>query len=309
LKISKEVKIGLTIITAIVITLVGFRFMRDVPVFSQPMQVEATFDKVDGLTVGSIVYLKGVKVGSVSKMELLPSDSVKVTMTLERLTDIPDNSVAYLTSLSLIEGKSIVLEKGDSDDSVESGEEIKGVYVDSIVEVFASRGEELGEDLTSTFTELNKFLNQLNQTIDDETRESVNETFNNAAEATGALSNILQEKKEEIDKAIDAASRTMQQIDTLATDNRTKVDSLVFHLEENVRELKETRENLDRSLVSLNEILDKVNNGDGTFSKLVNDPSLYNNIDSMTVEMTRLLKGINENPGRYLKHMKMVEVF
>ncbi len=309
MKINKEVKIGLTIITAIIITLVGFRFMRDVPLFSQPMQIEATFPKVDGLTVGSIVYHKGVKVGSVSRMELLPSDSVKVTMTLERITNIPEGSIAYLTSLSLIEGKSIVLEKGDSDRIVDSGDEIEGVYVDSIVEVFADRGDELGQDLSSTFTELNKFLNQLNKTIDDQTRQSVNETFNNAAEATGALSTILREKKQEIDKAIDAASRTMQQIDTLATDNRTKVDSLFFHLEKNVRELEETRENLDKSLVSLNEILEKVNNGDGTFSRLVNDPSLYNNIDSMAVEMTRLLKGINEDPGRYLKHMKMIEVF
>jgi len=309
LKISNEIKIGLTVIIAIIITLIGFRFMRDVPLFTQPIEIKSTFHRVDGLTVGSIVYVKGVKVGSVKEMRLLPSDSVQVTMNLEGITAIPKGSVAYLTALSLIEGKSIVLEKSDSDEYVETGDEIKGAYVETIVEVFAEKGEELGQDLSSTFTELNQFLNQLNKTIDDETRQSVSETFNNAERATRALSNILEEKKEDIDRAINATSRTMQQIDTLATDNRTKVDSLLFHLEENVRELKGTRENLNRSIVSLNEILEKVNNGDGTFSRMVNDPSLYNNIDSMAVEMTRLLKGINEDPGNYLKHMKMIEIF
>lgn len=309
MKISNEIKIGLTVIIAIIITLIGFRFMRDVPLFTQPIEIKSTFHRVDGLTVGSIVYVKGVKVGSVKEMRLLPSDSVQVTMNLEGITAIPKGSVAYLTALSLIEGKSIVLEKSDSDEYVETGDEIKGAYVETIVEVFAEKGEELGQDLSSTFTELNQFLNQLNKTIDDETRQSVSETFNNAERATRALSNILEEKKEDIDRAINATSRTMQQIDTLATDNRTKVDSLLFHLEENVRELKGTRENLNRSIVSLNEILEKVNNGDGTFSRMVNDPSLYNNIDSMAVEMTRLLKGINEDPGNYLKHMKMIEIF
>ncbi|MGF1671511.1 MAG: MlaD family protein [Balneolaceae bacterium] len=309
MKISNEVKIGLTVLIAIIITLVGFRFMRDVPIFAQAQEIEAKFHRVDGLTEGSIIYLNGVKIGSVKSMELLPTDSVRVVMRIERVTDIPDNSVAYITSLSLIEGKSIVLRKGDSRVFVESGDEIEGVYVDSIVEVFAEKGEELGQDLSATFTELNKFLNQLNETIDDQTRISLNETFNNAARATHTLSEILQDKKQDIDAAIAAASRTMQHIDTLASDNRVKVDSLFYHLEKNVRELEETRKNLDKSLTSLNEILEKVNQGDGTFGKMVNDPSLYNNIDSMAVEMTRLIKGINEEPGRFLRHMKLIEIF
>jgi hypothetical protein len=42
---------------------------------------------------------------------------------------------------------------------------------------------------------------------------------------------------------------------------------------------------------------------------MVNDPSLYNNLDELTNELNELVKGINEDPGRYLKHMNLIEVF
>jgi len=309
LKISNEVKIGLTVLVAFIITLIGFRFMRDVPIFSQAKILETTFQRVNGLTEGSIVYLNGVKVGSVSRIELMPNDSVRVIMNMERLEGIPKGTIAQLTSLSLIEGKSIVLAKGDSPEIVDSGQRIKGVYVDSIIEVLSEKGEDLGQDLSATFTELNAFLNKLNDTINEGTKKNFNETFSNAAKATGTLANMLQEKQVEIDKAIDAASRTMQQIDTLTSNNRGRVDSLLTHLETNMKEIEVTRRNLDQSLESLNELLERVNNGDGTFGKLVNDSSLYNNTDSLAVEMKKLMKEFNENPRKFLKHMNIIEVF
>ncbi len=309
MKISNEVKIGLTVLVATVITLIGFRFMRDVPVFSQARILETTFQRVDGLTEGSIVYLNGVKVGSVSRIELMPNDSVRVIMTMERLEGIPKGTVARLTALSLIEGKSIVLEKGDSSEIVEPGQKIEGVYIDSIIEVLSEKGEVLGEDLSSTFTELNAFLNSLNETIDEGTKKDLNETFSNTARATETLANLFESKQAEIDKTISAASRAMQQIDTLTSNNREKIDSLIVYLETNMKEIEVTRRNLDQSLESLNELLEKVNNGDGTFSKLVNDDSLYNNTDSLAVEMKKLLKELNENPRKFLKHMNIIEVF
>jgi uncharacterized protein involved in exopolysaccharide biosynthesis len=98
-------------------------------------------------------------------------------------------------------------------------------------------------------------------------------------------------------------------LDTLATNNRPKVDSLMTSLEENVRELSVVREELETASASLNQLLDKLNNGEGTMGKLINDPSVYENLDSLTIELNKLVKGINEDPGKYLKHMSIIEVF
>jgi len=306
---KNEVKIGLTVLLAIIVAIVGFRFMRDVPIFRQTLEITAVFDRGDGINRGSLVNLKGVKVGSVSRVRLTPENRVRVTMQLDEDLQIPENSEAHLTSLGIVEGKSIVIQLGDSEKDVGYGGEIDGVYIEGVTEVLGSKGEELAGDVSESLSELNQFLRQLNATLDDETRTSVDQTLKNADETMKILSETLDNNQRDIDNAIKSASRTMMQLDTLTTDNRPRVDSLLASLEENVSELHKVRTELEEATTNLNQILDKVNRGEGTMGKLVNDPSLYENLDQLTKEMNTLVKGINEDPGRYLKHMSIIEVF
>jgi hypothetical protein len=61
--------------------------------------------------------------------------------------------------------------------------------------------------------------------------------------------------------------------------------------------------------LSLNDILGKINEGTGTFGKMVNDESLYTNLDSLSFNLNELVKNIQKDPKKYLKHMRLVEVF
>jgi ABC-type transporter Mla subunit MlaD len=261
------------------------------------------------LGTGSQVFVKGVKVGSVSDVQLTASDSVRVTMRLDMNRLLPEGTIAYLTSLGLIEGKSIVLELGSSEDTMEFGTSIEGIYVESITESLGTKGEDLGNDLSSTFKELNTFLEQLNETLDEDAQRSLNETLENTSAATKRVAKILNDKQTEIEGAISSGSSMLAQLDTLASDNRPRVDSLMASLEGNIRELEKIRVELEGASAGLNEIIEKINSGQGTIGKMVNDPSLYNNLDELTNELNELVKGINEDPGRYLKHMNLIEVF
>jgi phospholipid/cholesterol/gamma-HCH transport system substrate-binding protein len=306
---KNEVKIGVTVLLAIIVAVVGFRFMRDVPIFRQTLEVSAVFERGDGINRGSLVNMKGVKVGSVSRVQLTQDNQVRITMQLNEDLKIPENSVANLTSLGIVEGKSIVIVLGDSENNVEYGGEIEGNYVEGVAEVLGSKGEQLAGDVSESLSELNSFLRQLNSTLDDDTRMTVDQTLRNADSAMKTISETLTQNQQEIDSAISAASKTMMQLDTLTTNNRPRVDSLMVSLEENINELSKVRIQLEEASTSLNDILDKINRGEGTVGKLVNDPSLYENMDQLSKELNELVKGINENPGRYLKHMNLIEIF
>lgn len=306
---KNEVKIGVTVLLAIIVAVVGFRFMRDVPIFRQTLEVSAVFERGDGINRGSLVNLKGVKVGSVSRIQLTQDNQVRITMQLNEDLKLPENSVANLTSLGIVEGKSIVIEMGDSENNVEYGGEIEGNYIEGVAEVLGSKGEQLAGDVSESLSELNSFLRQLNSTLDDDTRMTVDQTLRNADSAMKTISETLTQNQQEIDSAISAASKTMMQLDTLSTNNRPRVDSLMVSLEENINELSKVRVQLEEASTSLNEILDKINRGEGTVGKLVNDPSLYENMDQLSKELNELVKGINEDPGRYLKHMDIIELF
>ncbi|CAN5189196.1 MlaD family protein [soil metagenome] len=309
MNISSEAKVGITVLLAAIAAVVGFRFMSDYPILRQSQEVNTVFERVDGLGTGSQVFVRGVKVGSVSRVQLTAADSVQISMRLDMPHPLPIGSVAYLTSLGLIEGKSIVIELGDSPQEVEHGEFIEGVYVESMMETLGKRGEELGGDLSSTFTELNQFLAQLNETLDDDARVTLNQTLQSASSATERIAEILEGKQTEIDNAIVSGSSMLAQLDTLATDNRPRVDSLMVSLEKNLNDLEQIRIELEGATTGLNQIIDKINNGEGTLGKMVNDPTVYDNLDELTKELSELVKGINENPGRYLRHMSIIEIF
>ena len=57
----------------------------------------------------------------------------------------------------------------------------------------------------------------------------------------------------------------------------------------------------DSSINSLNQILAKINEGQGTAGKLMNNDSLYRELDKSAEELNKLLKDIRENPKRYVK--------
>jgi len=309
LKLSNEAKVGITVLLAALVAFIGFRIMRDLPVFRQAFEVVTYFDRVDGLNTGNVVYLHGIKVGSVKNMELTPEAKIKVRLSIDRDFVMPVGTVAHLTSISFIDGKSIVLKLGDSDEVVPYDGVIEGVYVDGVMEYFAEKGEEIGEDLSAAFTELNIFLDNLNSVLNEDSKRAIDETLGNTSETTKILLNLLEERQNELKGVILSASQAMAQIDTLATDSRPQIDSILSSLEKSMAELEEISEGLDKTVVQLHEILEKINKGEGTLGLMVNDPSLYNNLDSLSLELKNLVKGINENPGRYLRHMKLIEIF
>lgn len=308
-KLSNEAKVGITVLLAFAIAIIGFRFMRDIPIFRQTMQISATFDRGDGISRGSLVNVKGVKVGSVSTVELTSENRVRVLMSLDSEVKIPEGTVANLTSLGIVEGKSIVLNLGDSGQMLDYGDEIEGVYIESVTEVLGSKSEEIAGDVSESLSELNSFLRQLNTAFDDSTRDTLDKTIVSASKAAGTISAILEEKQGDINKAIESGSQMLARLDTLAADNSPRVDSIMVSLEKNLAELDKVRIELESASASLNEILDKINRGDGTLGKLVNDPSVYENLDELSRELTALVKGINEDPGRYLRHMNIIEIF
>ena len=58
---------------------------------------------------------------------------------------------------------------------------------------------------------------------------------------------------------------------------------------------------IDGVVASLNELLDNINDPDGTVGKLLNDGSVYNSVDSLLNDVDALVKKIQENPKKYIK--------
>lgn len=308
MNISNELKVALTILAAIAVGFLGYRFMSDMPVFRQSITVHTHFDQAGGLSGGNNITINGVKVGSVQNVNL-EGDSVHVRLNFDLGMEIPRNSVAYLESSGILGDKAIVVERGDSQVYLEYGDTIKGVYSGGMMETLQTEGEQLSEDVSESFGQLNSLLVELNDIVDEETQGKVDQTLMNLQATTGEISSLLQGKRSELESSIDHARQILATVDTVSMRNGSRVDSVLVGLDESMKEVERLSRELNKTNAQLSQILAKVNDGEGSLGKMINDPGLYDNLENLSGEMNRLIENINEDPGEYLKHMRLIEVF
>ncbi len=80
-------------------------------------KLTADFSGTGGLAVGDDVQISGVKIGTVSKIELKPDDyRARVTMDVENFVKLPDDSSAFISSSGLLGGKYMELQPGASEE-------------------------------------------------------------------------------------------------------------------------------------------------------------------------------------------------
>lgn len=85
-------------------------------------EVKANFSSIGGLGVGDKVVISGVKVGSVSRIELDKETFLaQVFLDVDNAVKLPDDTAAFISSESLLGGLYMQLEPGASEDMIEAG--------------------------------------------------------------------------------------------------------------------------------------------------------------------------------------------
>ena len=88
--------------------------------------LRAEFRKAEGLSLGGDVQISGVKIGSVTSIELNPETfRASVNMSIRDNVKIPEDSVAKIASEGLLGGNFISVDPGGSDFMLEDGAEFE----------------------------------------------------------------------------------------------------------------------------------------------------------------------------------------
>lgn len=82
----------------------------------------ADFSTIGGLKPGDDVQISGVKIGSISRVDLNPETYLaRVTITIDPSIKVPDDTAALISSESLLGGRFLALEPGGSEDLLAPG--------------------------------------------------------------------------------------------------------------------------------------------------------------------------------------------
>ncbi len=98
--------------------------------------LNADFDNVEGITVGSDVRMAGIKVGSVTNQDIDPATyQAKLSMVIDPRIKLPDDTTVKVTSEGLLGGKFIALEAGGSDKMLKPGDSF--TYTQGAIDIWS----------------------------------------------------------------------------------------------------------------------------------------------------------------------------
>ena len=287
----------------------GFKVMKNEPFFSQAKLLYVKYDSVDGLIKGSSVTLNGYQIGSVRQMDYIEAeDSIQVTINIKTPVSIPAGSVARLQAPFALGSSTIVIEKSDSKEMLPWDSYLRGTKKEGLLDTFKDKGESISDSAEVALSLVNEKMRALT-VIDSANMKGVETTLDNFKDISSSLQEVVTGRQKEIDSMIVDARSLMKNMDDLSGASKEDLESFISNLEAFSQRLDTLGDNLDETTTSINSILAKIDTGEGTLGKMVNDPSLYQNLDSLTVNLNELIKGIQSDPKRYLKHMRLVEVF
>lgn len=89
-------------------------------------EVTATFDRVDGVNAGADVRMSGIKIGTVTKLELDPQTFLaRATLNIDSAVELPSDSSAEITTEGLLGGKYMAIVPGGAEDVIPDGGRIQ----------------------------------------------------------------------------------------------------------------------------------------------------------------------------------------
>jgi phospholipid/cholesterol/gamma-HCH transport system substrate-binding protein len=318
---SRETKIGLFTVLAIVVAIWGFKFLKGQNLLSRSNNFVVIYNDVDNLPISSPVLISGLQVGVVKDMYINPKNPQQIAVILDvsKSVKVPKDAIALLQTTSFLGNKAISLSyKGICTDNCAVSGDTLASRAAGLLESMLPE-ETLAKYFTLIKDNVGGVVDSINAHIQTEgsngTIDEIKTTISNLRKITDQLNGLLAASSgniQRIAKNLDATTSNLaqnnQQISALIANAARVTDELAsIDFQKLAGAAGTSMDNLNGTLVtlqevghSLNETLRILNQGEGTAAQLLKDPGLYNNLERMTMNLDFLLQDLRLNPKRYV---------
>jgi phospholipid/cholesterol/gamma-HCH transport system substrate-binding protein len=274
--------LGLLVLVAGAVFVWGFFFLMGDPLLTGGDEVVVVMQDGAGLNRGSAVQLHGVQVGTVRRVDLRSADRVDVKLKVDNGVRLPADTRAVAradmfgaTTVELVPGQALVMLQG--------GDTIRGFAQKPLPELAAELGGQARVLLASADSLLSpQAVSDLRATASvlPGTAQQLQSAFAELTHAAAAFRRMA----EELEQAQAGASTA----ETLA------------EVRASARAAAVTLGTMDQGLASFASIMEKIDRGDGSLGRLVNDDVIYEELTATLREMRELTADVKENPRRYI---------
>lgn len=298
-RLSRMQAIGLFVLLTLIATFAVINFLRGEDIFNRSSSYYVVYDQVDGLTVTGPVYLRGYKVGMVEDIAYNPQqNNFEVELKVKSQFEIPVNSTAEVYSADIMGARAVRINIGDSEQILESGDTLASAIQPDMISTVMGQIEPLKEQAVELMATMNRTLESVDKLLDSTSRAEIqsslkhlNSTLANAASLSRTLDNISPELVE-IVKNLEVLSKGLGESTDEIKGSLENVNAITSSL---------SKAELDKTIESLRNLSEKLQDPNGSVGKLLSTDSLHNAVNTLINDVDKLVKGISENPKKYIK--------
>ncbi len=288
MKTRDEVMVGLLVTVAVVVTVLGSLWLARGGL-SKGYPLYAKFPWGAGLKQGQPVLLVGVNVGYVDEVDLHQDGILVTTLRIAKDYQVPITSKAAVVPNGIFGDQAVAVTPSKPDprsfkpgDTIPIGPSTPGI-----------------SELTTKADSITRSVNAITTALEQQlVAQGGIRDLRNTIGATNRLvtefAAIASEQSRQLSATMTSLRRATTAIDP------AKVDSTVSNLRTASANMAEMSAQLKVTSGKLDLIIAKVDSGNGSAAKLLNDPGVYNDVRTLLARMDSLVADIKKNPKRYI---------
>ena len=294
---SKELKTGVFAVVSILLFILGFQYMRDSKLFQVSREFHVVYPNVVGLERSAAVTINGMKVGKVSDIKLINSqgDAVMVTFIIQDDFEFSKSSVIKIYRSGIIGGNNLAVLTNGSDPMIaQAGDTLVGALESGMIDGLIEKFTPIEKSLLSTLTKIDSVMMDLDQVLDQAAKRHLRQsmvdlssTMDQLNQTATSLNTLVQHNEAYLNNTFADLGRTASNMAKI-TDSIALINSATL------------LNDLSESMNALKQITAAMASGEGTLGALINDPSLYQNLEQVTKEAQKLVEDIKAQPKRYV---------
>ena len=287
--LSKELKIAIVGIVAVVLLFLGMEFLKGLSVFSDDKDYYITFKDISGLSASNPIFADGYQVGVVKGISYNydTNDDIVVCFSVNKNLRIPKGTSAEIVSDLMGNVKMNLLLANNPRERVNPGDTIIGAINSGNLGRLAA----MIPDVEKLLPKLDSILMNLNSILAD---PSLRNTLHNVEDVSGnlkttsvELNSLMASLNHDVPSILNRTNNVLANAE-LISGNVAELD------------LNKTMAEVDQTIANIKQLTEQLNNSNGTLGLLMNDPQLYNNMNRTMKSADSLLTNLRENPKRYV---------
>jgi len=307
-KISNETKVGALVVVSIALLMLGLNFLKGKKLFSNATTFYGVYQNIQGLQNSNPILINGMQVGTVYNIS--PAKDMKtitVEMNITKDINIPTNSVAFIKSNPL-GTSSVEIILGNATTYLKNKDTMPTVAHAGLFSEVLTKVDPLLLDVRKAITTIDTLTGNVNSVIDPAAKNNIADMLHNLNKISEALLTTTASLNILMNHQNGALAQTLKNANSITGNlaaNNDKISNITSNLEKTSAkiaqlDIQSTFKTLDTAIHNFKDALNQLNNPNGTFGKLMNDPTLYQNLASTGNKLNLLLDDIRLHPKRYI---------